>query len=265
MAKRRMVMMFAAMLGLVFAQTGAAQSADELRALRKDVESLQAGQSALQKDLQEIKALLQGGQAAPTPAPGRGGGAEPIDVVVSIAGAPVKGEPGAKVTVVEFTDYQCPFCARHFLQTWPRLEQDYIKTGKVKVVLRDMPLEAIHPQAFKAAEAAHCAGAQGKYWEMHDQLFANQNLLARKDLSAHAQALGLNVGAFDQCVDSGKEAAIVRNDLVDSARAGARGTPVFYLGLTAPGGTELKAQRVIRGAQPYAVFKDAIDRMLAAQ
>ena len=253
-----------AVVGLFLAQTGAAQSAGELRALSKEVEALKAGQAAMQKDLQEIKSLLQGAQAAPAPAPTAGRGAEPTDVVVSIAGAPVKGESGAKVTLIEFTDYQCPFCSRHFRQTGQLLEQEYIKTGKVKLVLREMPLEAIHPQALKAAEAAQCAGQQGKYWEMHDRLFANQNALARKDLSESAKALGLDVAAFDQCVDSGKQTARVRNDLVDATRAGARGTPTFYLGLTEPNSLELKAQRILRGAQPYAVFKEAIDGLLAA-
>jgi protein-disulfide isomerase len=263
MAKKLAAGILLAMVGLLFAQTGAAQSTNELRALTKDIEALKAGQAALQKELQDIKALLPGTQAA-APAAARPPGAEPVDVVLSIAGSPVKGEPSAKVTLVEFTDFQCPFCSRHYLSTWPTLEQDYIKTGKVKLVLRDMPLEAIHAHAFKAAEASHCAGEQGKYWEMHDQLFANQNLLARKDLSAHAQALGLDVGAFDQCVDSGKEAARVRQDLVDSARAGARGTPTFYLGLSEPNSSQLKAVRVLRGAHPYAAFQEAIDALLAS-
>jgi protein-disulfide isomerase len=250
---------------LVLVETGAAaQSTDDLRALSKDVEALKAGQAALQKDLEEIKNLLRGAQPGPAPAAARSTGAEPANVVVSVNGEAVMGAASAKVTLVEFTDYQCPFCARHFLQTWPRLVQDYIKTGKVKLVLRDMPLEQIHPNAVKAAEAARCAGKQGKYWEMHDRLFANQNLLSRKDLSAHAQALGLNVEAFDQCVDGGKELPAVRSDLVDAARAGARGTPTFFLGYTEPGGTTIRAVRVLRGALPYQAFQEAIDNLLAS-
>ena len=165
--------------------------------------------------------------------------------------------------MLEFTDYQCPFCSLHKRQVWPQLEQEYIKTGKVKLVLRDMPLEQIHPLALKAAEAARCAGEQSKYWEMHDRLFANQSALARKDLSTYAGAIGLDVAAFDKCVDSSKETAKVRNDTVDSTRAGARGTPTFFLGLTDPNSSELKAVRVIRGAQPYSAFKEAIDNLLA--
>jgi len=255
-----------AILSLVIAQTVTAQSTGDVQALGKEIEALKAGQMAIQKDLQEIKSLLQRApQAAVPAAPARAAApVEPTDVVVSIDGAPFKGDKGAKVTVVEFTDYQCPFCSRHFRQTWPQLEQDYVKTGKVKFFLREMPLEALHPQAFKAAEAARCAAEQGKYWEMHDRLFANQGALARKDLSASAQALGLDLGTFDKCVDSGSVAEIVRKDLADSDKAGARGTPTFYVGLTEPNSSEVKAVRVIRGAQPYAAFKEAIDSVLAS-
>ena len=247
-----------AVVGLL-AEAGAAQSGEDLGGLSKEIEALKAGQTAIQKELQEIKSLLRGSQAAQAPAP-----AEPQEVVVSTEGAPFKGEKAAKVTVVEFTDYQCPFCSRHFRQTWPQLEQDYVKTGKVKFVLRDLPIESIHPLAFKAAEASHCAAEQGKYWEMHDRLFANQGELGRKDLSSHALALGLDVGAFDKCVDSGKAAARIRKDVADSEKAGARGTPTFFLGLTEPNSSQIKSVRVIRGAFPYEAFKEALDGLLAS-
>jgi len=260
-----------AILGLVLAQSAAAQSGDDLRALGKEVEGLKAGQAAIQKELQEIKSLLRTPPAAPpaapqvTPQAARAPTtAEAVDLVLNVEGAPFKGEKGAKVTVVEFTDYQCPFCSRYFRQTWPQLDQDYVKTGKVKFVLRDLPLEALHPQAFKAAEATHCAAEQGKYWEMHDRLFANQGALGRKDLSGYAQALGLDVAAFDKCVESGKGAERIRKDVADSDKAGARGTPTFFLGLTEPNSSEVKAVRVIRGAHPYATFKEALDSLLAS-
>jgi len=146
----------------------------------------------------------------------------------------------------------------------PKLEEEYIKTGKLKYVIRDLPLESIHKNAFKAAEATHCAAEPGKYWEMHDLLFANQAKLNRPDLTAHAQTLGLNVAAFDECVDSGKYAARVRKDVAETQRLGASGTPTFFLGLTEPGGTQLKAVRVLRGAQPYTAFQEAIDSLLSS-
>lgn len=131
-------------------------------------------------------------------------------------------------------------------------------------MLRDLPLEAIHPFAMKAAEATHCAGEQGKYWEMHDRLFANQRELARPDLSKHAQALGLDVGAFDHCVDSGKEAARVRKDVAEAEQLQANGTPTFFIGLTDAKSSQIKGTRIV-GAQPYQAFKQAIDRLLSSE
>jgi protein-disulfide isomerase len=134
----------------------------------------------------------------------------------------------------------------------------------VKYVLRDLPLESIHPFAFKAAEATHCAGDKGKYWEMHDRLFGNQRELARKDLSKHAEALGLDVAAFDQCLDSGKHAGRIRKDMAEAQRLQTTGTPTFFLGLTDANGTQVKGTKM-SGAQPYDAFKAAIDRLLSAQ
>lgn len=146
----------------------------------------------------------------------------------------------------------------------PQIETEYIKTGKLKYVVRDFPLEAIHKDAFKAAEAAHCAGEQGKFWEMYTRLFANQRALGSKDLPQHAQALRLDASKFQQCLGSGKHAARIRKDLEDGQQAGITGTPGFFLGVTDPNNTKVKVLRVIKGAQPYANFKDAIDSLLSS-
>lgn len=239
-----------------WAPSGVAQPAGVLENLRRDVEALKEGQASIQKDLQEIKALLR---ARPTVA-----GAPPTEVVVNTDGAPFKGKKDARVTLIEFTDYQCPFCSRYVRETYPQIEKEYIHTGKVKYVLRDLPLESIHPLAMKAAEATHCAGDQGKYWEMHDRLFANQRKLARPDLSSHAQALGLDVPAFDQCVDSGKSAAGIRKDIAEAQKLQANGTPTFFVGLTVSNNSQVKGTRLV-GAQPYEAFRDAIERLLSSQ
>lgn len=244
-------------LTFLYPQTGLAQSGEELKALRKDAESLKQGQSAIRKELEEIKTLLRGRVAPPPP--------EPKDVVLSVKDDPFKGKKDAKLTLIEFTDYQCPFCSRHVRQTMPQLEREYLATGKLKYVLRHFPIESIHPYAFKAAEAANCAGEQGKYWEMHDRLFANQNALGLKELPKHAQALGMDLPKFQQCLDSGKHATKIRSDLADGQKAGVQGTPTFFLGLTEPNDLNLKALRVIRGAQPYVAFKQAIESLLSEQ
>lgn len=145
------------------------------------------------------------------------------------------------------------------------MEQDYIKTGKVKYVTLDFPLESIHKNAFKAAEAAHCAGAQGKYWEMHARLFANQGALGPNDLPSHAEALGLDKTAFQTCLESGRYAGAIRKMLADGQQAGVTGTPAFFFGVTEPNDSKVKSLRQLKGAQPYAAFQAAIDALLAEQ
>ncbi len=227
----------------------------ELNALQKQMDDLRETQKSVQKDLQEIKAFLQG-RAAPSNLP-------PTNLTVSVDDNPFKGDKNAKLTLIEFSDYQCPFCARHFRETLPQLEREYINTGKVKYVFRDFPLESIHREAFKAAEAANCAGEQGKYWEMHDRLFQNQNQLGVAELPKHAQVIGLSLPAFQQCLNSGKQAAEIRKDMEDGQRAGVNGTPTFFLGVQDSDGQNVKALRMIVGAQPHAQFKEAIESALS--
>ncbi len=149
--------------------------------------------------------------------------------------------------------------------TLPQIERDYIKTGKLKYVFADLPLESIHKQAFKAHEAANCAGDQGKYWEMHNKLFANQRKMRREDLSAYAKSIGLNLSAFEGCLDRGKYVKEIRKDIAAAVNAGIRGTPTFLLGYTESDPSKVKAVKMLRGAQPYPQFKQAIDGLSASE
>jgi protein-disulfide isomerase len=237
------------------AQSGFAQVEAELKALRKDVESLKENQLLIRRELETITELLRGRQAPPA--------VELSNVVVNVNGHPSKGDNNAPLTLIEFSDYQCPFCARHFSETLPQLEKDYIKTGKLKYVFRDFPMEAIHRDAVKAAEAARCAGEQGHYWGMHHRLFGNSEALALEHLSGHAKSLCLDVANFDECLDTLRYAGEVRKSFTEGVQVGVRGTPTFFLGQTAPDGS-VKARRVMRGAQRYPVFKEAIEAMLSS-
>ena len=172
-----------------------------------------------------------------------------------------RGSAGAPITIVEFTDYQCPFCRRFEAQTWPALERNYIATGKVRFIVRDLPLR-IHSAARPAAEAAHCAGEQGRFWPMHEALLARDMQLEDAPVLAKAQALGLDVPRFRECVLSNKyEDAIARN-AAQADTLGVNGTPTFIIGRVDHG--ELTGVR-IAGAVPYSDFATYLDRLLASR
>ena len=165
---------------------------------------------------------------------------------------PVLGDKDAPITLVEFSDFQCPFCARVFDDAIAQLKQNEIKNGEIKLAYKDFPLRSIHPFAQKAAEGAQCAHNQGKFWEYHDALFANQNALSVDDLKKYASDLGLNTGDFNDCLDSGKAKSEVDSDYNQATAAGGRGTPYFIF--ISPDGEMLP----LSGAQPYEAFQSAI-------
>lgn len=166
------------------------------------------------------------------------------------------GESDAKVTMVEFTDYQCPFCARYFSDTMSQIKQNFVDTGKIRYVLRDLPL-SFHPNAKPAALAARCAGDQEKYMEMHDALYTSQDSWAnlsdpKENFVKLATDLGLNVGTFTSCYDDGKYNDEIDADLALANKVGASGTPTFYI----------NGKQVV-GAQPYSAFQTELDAALA--
>lgn len=241
-------------LSPAFAQTKPATPDDEVKALRQEIEAVKAGQTAIQKELLEIKNLLRT----------RPAGQPPRDIVLDIADVPAKGPKDAKVVLIEFSDFQCPFCARFSRDTIPQVQTEYVDTGKIKYVFADFPLEAIHPYAFKAAEAASCAGEQGEYWKMHDHLFANQKALKPEDLSQYAETLGLNKSKFQECLDTQKRAPSIRKTMAQAGDAGVSSTPTVMVGLVQPNSSKVKIVRVLKGAQPFAAVKDALDNALNA-
>ena len=187
----------------------------------------------------------------PTPTPLPSDNAAPVSAQALIDDDDVKGDKNAPVTIVEFSDYECPFCGRFYSDTYKQIDAEYIKTGKVKFVYRDFPL-SFHPQAQKAAEAAECAGEQGKYYEMHNKLFESGVAGGVAGFKQYAKDLGLNSGKFDDCLDSGKMASEIQKDFNDGQNAGIQGTPGFIVN-----------GQSISGAQPYSVFKQVIDAELA--
>lgn len=176
-------------------------------------------------------------------------------VQVNVGDSPVKGNQSAPVTIVEFTDYQCPFCGKFFQESYSQIVKDYVDTGKVKIVVMDFPLTEIHPYAQKASEAALCVREQkadAGYFKMHDKMFSNQDKLTIDDLKAYAKGLGVNVAKFDDCLDSGKYAQTVKDNQDYGVTLGITGTPTFFVN-----GIKLV------GALPYSQFQSAIDAQLA--
>ena len=184
-------------------------------------------------------------------------------IAIPVGDSPVLGMSSAPVTMIEFSDFQCPFCEKYFSQTLPGIEKNYVDSGKVKLVFKNMPLENLHPNAKQAALAAECANEQNKFWDYHNKLFANQDgwanlssVNATNIFKQYAAQIGLDTNSFNSCVDSSKYDTSVNKDAQDGKTYGATGTPTFFIGSDSKGYTKLV------GAQPYAVFQQALDSEL---
>lgn len=238
-----------------------AQTADEASALRSEIEALKKGQEEMRKDLAVIRKILEGaarGRAQARVQPPF----QPVDMTVGAS--PFLGEEAAPVTLIEYSDYQCPYCKRHFTRVMPQLVKAYVESGKLKYVMREFPIDSIHPQAAMASQAALCAGEQGKYWQMHDLIFGAQKRMSPDVFREHAASIGLDAVAFSGCLEDNRYAAQVRRDQAEGQKLGVRGTPSFVLGATDPTDpNRLRATKFIRGAQPLAVFSQAIEELLS--
>jgi protein-disulfide isomerase len=170
---------------------------------------------------------------------------DPLRTEVATAGHPSRGTPNAPVTIVEFADFECPYCGATF-PVLQLVEQNY--AGKVRMVYRQFPLTNIHPHAQKAAEASLCAAEQGKFWEFHDSMFSNQRALAVEDLKRRAVEFKLDTAAFNSCLDSGRQAAAVKKDATEGAQAGVTGTPTIFIN-----------GRRLSGSQSYADLRAIIE------
>jgi len=188
-----------------------------------------------------------------------------VPVKISADDDPIIGNPDAPITIIEFSDFQCPFCARFHTQTLPSILEEYVEQGKVKLVFRDFPIQSIHPNALPASVAAECANDQSKFREMHDMLFEKQNEWNKLEttealslFSQYASSMEIDQETFDSCLASGKHIPEIKKDLKDGQDYGVTGTPGFFVGNNKIGFVELK------GAQPFESFKKVIDAQLDA-
>lgn len=217
--------------------------------------------NAILDELKAIHQLLLTQQntkagAAPAPAPVN----ERVQMKLA-SGWHALGREDAPVTMVEFTDYQCPFCRKYHAETFAELKKIYIDTGKVRFVSRDMPLD-FHPYAEKAAEAARCAGEQNKYWELRETMITNSTDLSPEAIVKYAQSSGLDMASFRACTDANKYKNEIQKDISDAETLGISGTPSFVIGKTDK--NEIAGVRVV-GAVPLSVFESAIKDALTAK
>jgi protein-disulfide isomerase len=244
---------------VVACSTACSQSGrDEQARMQKEIDDLKEGQRQIQEQLKELK----GDQLLKRIAPSKS--ETPFDIEVDKSSAESKGNERARVAIIEFTDFQCSYCLGFVTETLPKIDKDYVSSGKVKYFFRNLPLTAGHPNAFRAAEAAYCASEQGKFWEAHDRFFANQNALNPNDWLPHARALGLNVFKFDDCLKSGKFDEAIKKDIEEAQSLGIEGTPAFLVGLISPNGQSVNVRKVILGAEPYDSFKQTLDELLSS-
>ncbi len=189
-------------------------------------------------------------------------------VKVSVDNDAVLGDKNAPLTMIEFSDYECPFCKRHFTDVYPQIKKDYIDTGKLKLVYRDfIAVPAHNPLATSQAMAAECAREQGGdsiYYKYHDEIFkrtiSNGNGMALSVLSQIAKDLSLNQNAFQTCLDSNKYKDEINQDIADASKVGVNGTPSFFVGKSSADGV-IDGTTIV-GAQPFAAFKTIIDQLL---
>ena len=211
-----------------------------------------------QQQLGAAIAKLQPGRGNPAEAPA----ARSVGQTINVIGAPAKGGDQAMVTLIEFSDYECPFCVRHFTQTMPQIEAAYIATGKIRYVFRDLPIDELHPQSIQAHVAARCAGDQHKFWDLHVKLFSKAGTHQPADLEARAREAGLDLNAFRSCVASNRYPAIVHGAVADLARLTDPSTPTFFLGVRDLKTQDVKITKQISGAVPFGDFQAAIDEAI---
>jgi protein-disulfide isomerase len=206
----------------------------------------QQGDQILQ-ELRQIRLLLER-QAKPAAQPQE---ETPTRAKISdLSGVSMLGSKNAPLTIVEYTDYQCPFCQRFHVTAFGELKKAWIDTGKVRFYSKDMPLD-FHPNAMRAAMAARCAGEQGKFWELRDTMGANPNSLDIEHIIGFAADLKLDTPALRTCIDSGKYKDSVQTDVLEAMKIGANGTPTFIVGKSVGNGVD---GDLVVGAMPFQMF-----------
>jgi len=240
------------------AETHNAQLEEDISTLKRDINVIASEQRNLSEQLRELKDLLAANAVArPTPQPPTPPSA------LTLHDETFRGQNSATVAIVEYADYECPYCGQYEHDVYPQVSRDYIQTGKIKYFFRDLPLP-MHPRALGAARAARCAGEQGKYWEMHDSLFAKQNAIRDVDMPGHTQELGLDTTKISECLVSDRYTDEINKSIAEAEKMGIGGTPTFFIGKVDPN-DEVTNLKMIMGWRPYEDYKSVIDGLLIAK
>ena len=226
----------------------------ELGVLRQEVQELKAQQQVILDRLDDLKKLLRGGPPAPQQVK--------LPDSLGIGGETFRGAPTATVAIIEYGDFECPFCRRFQQSTFPQILDTYVKTGKVRYIYRDMPLP-FHAHAMPAAQAVHCAAEQGKYWQMYDSLFTDQIAQNTGELDERAKKAGLDTAKLDSCMTSARSVPAIQRGAAEAAKMEIDGTPTFLIGTVAPNGDVVSVKASVVGAQPFEAFQAAVEPLLA--
>ena len=210
-------------------------------------------------ELRQIRQLLERQQAKPAAQPQE---EAPTKVkIADLSGVSMLGSKSAPLTIVEYTDYQCPFCQRFHVTAFVELKKAYIDTGKVRFFSKDMPLD-FHPNAMRAAMAARCASEQGKFWELRDTMAANPNSLDLEHIVGFAADLKMDTSALRACIDGGKFKEPVQRDVLEAMKIGANGTPTFVVGKSVGKGVD---GELVIGAMPFQMFDAKLKELQSAK
>jgi protein-disulfide isomerase len=192
--------------------------------------------------------------------------AQDVDAQIAadvVSNAAIEGSPNAKIVLVEFSDYHCPYCGRHANTVEDELRKDFVSTGRVRHVFFNFPLETIHPQAAKVAEGAECARKQGKFWEMHDRLFVHQQNLTIETVHGLVRTMDLDQPQFLECFDNGRTMTRIQADLKIGRGLNVNSTPTFFIGIALPDGS-VKLQKRFTGSVSFAIFEQILEDVIQA-
>jgi protein-disulfide isomerase len=184
---------------------------------------------------------------------------------IDVSGDPALGAEDALVTLVEFSDYECPFCIRHFTQTMGEIDEKFIRTGRIQYVFKDFPIAQLHPEAIRAHQATRCAAEQGKFWEMHTRMFSPAGTHTAEQLEAHATTAGVSLAPYRDCMASNRTVADVQASVETAVQLGANGTPSFFVGIRDPETNRVRIVQALSGAQPFAEFEKVLTAVEAQQ